>query len=306
MKRKELITLLCTCVTSILSGCAALNQPSDIAIVRGNGNHRMPVTEVARIPELSELHQLAALNAAIYVDSESGSTGSFDEFCRSEDIRYTPEGWHRLHMLPDFPETPPRSHKVSGMKYEVWVRESRGTPPRILIVFRGTDAEQLGDWFSNLRWITRLIPFFWDQYDQTRAFIPALVQHLREKYGDHVDIRTTGHSLGGGLAQQAAYMSKHIHKVYAFDPSTVTGYYGVEKTDREANEKGMSIYRVYEHGEILAYLRFLMKTLYPITTKDPKIIEIRYNLAKGNLISQHSMKDFACKLRAIAESSSGP
>jgi hypothetical protein len=108
--------------------------------------------------------------------------------------------------------------------------------------------------------------------------------------------------LGGGLAQQAAYMSEYIRKVYAFNPSSVTGYYSVDKVDRERNEKGMTIYRIYEHGEILAYLRLLMKGLYPITQTDPKIIEIRYNLVKGNTVSQHSMKDFACQLRDIAES----
>jgi hypothetical protein len=65
----------------------------------------------------------------------------------------------------------------------------------------------------------------------------------------------------------------------------------------------MSIYRVYEHGEILAYLRLLMKGLYPITKENPKIVEIRYDLLKGDLVSEHSIKKFACKLREIAESS---
>jgi hypothetical protein len=62
----------------------------------------------------------------------------------------------------------------------------------------------------------------------------------------------------------------------------------------------MRIYRIYEHGEILAYLRWLWKSIYPISYKDPKIVEIRYNLTKGSALSQHSMEELATKLGEIA------
>lgn len=301
------ITLLTTCIASMLSGCAALDQLPGIAIVRGNGKSEVPVTVLAKDPELSDLHHLAGLSASIYLDGKSGSTTSFAKFCESENIQYVPEGWRHDTSLPDSTETPPRSYKVKGLKCQTWVKESPGSAPRVFIVFRGTDADQLGDWLSNFRWVTRFIPFLWDQYDQTRDLIPALVKHIREKYGNDTCITATGHSLGGGLAQQAAYMSEYIRKVYAFDPSSVTGYYSVDKTDREKNEKGMTIYRIYEHGEVLSYLRLLMKGLYPIAHTDPKIVEIRYNLVNGNLVSQHSMKAFACELRrAISESVANP
>ena len=270
----------------------------------------VPVTELARAPEFADLHHLATLSADIYIDGASGSTNSFAKFCKSADIQYVPEGWRLDPALQDIPETPPRSYKVKGMKYQTWVKESPESRPLVFIVFRGTDADQLGDWLSNFRWVTRFIPFLWDQYDQTRdlipVLIPVLVKHIREKYGNDIYLIATGHSLGGGLAQQAAHMSESIRKVYAFNPSSVTGYYSVDKADREKNEKGMTLFRIYEHGEVLAYLRLLMKGLYPITHKDPKIIEIRYNLVKGNLVAQHGMKDFACKLHAIAESVTTP
>ena len=301
MKINAFITLLTSCTASILSGCAAWHQSPDIAIVRDNGKSGVPVTKIAKSPEFTDLHLLAALCANIYIDVESGSTMSFADFCDSEDIQYVPEDWHCDPSLTDLPETPPGSYKVKGMKHQVWVKESQGAPQLAVIVFRGTDANQLGDWLSNFRWITRFIPFLWDQYDQTRDLIQCLVKNIRNKYGNNTYIITTGHSLGGGLAQQAAYMSEYIRKVYAFNPSTVTGYYSVDKTEREKNEKGMTIYRIYEHGEILAYLRLFMKGLYPLTQSDPEIVEIRYNLVKGNMVSQHSMKDFACKLRNIAE-----
>jgi len=307
MRARTPITLLTACIASMLSSCAALDQSPRIAIVRGNGKSEVPVTVLAKDPELLDLHHLAGLSASIYIDEKSGSTTSFAMFCESENIQYAPEGWRHDTSLPDSTETPPRRYKVEGLKYQTWVKESPGSAPRVFIVFRGTDADQLGDWLSNFRWVTRFIPFLWDQYDQTRDLIPALVKHIREKYGNDTCITATGHSLGGGLAQQAAYMSEYIRKVYAFDPSSVTGYYSVDKADREKNEKGMTIYRIYEHGEVLSYLRLLMKGLYPIAHTDPKIVEIRYNLVNGNLVSQHSMKAFACELRrAISESVANP
>jgi len=303
MRARTPITLLTACIASMLSSCAALDQSPRVAIVRGNGKSEVPVTVLAKDPELLDLHHLAGLSASIYIDEKSGSTTSFARFCESENIQYAPEGWRYDTSLPDSTETPPRSYNVEGLKCQTWVKESPGSAPRVFIVFRGTDADQLGDWLSNFRWVTRFIPFLWDQYDQTRDLIPILVRRVREKYGNDAYISTAGHSLGGGLAQQAAYMSEYIRKVYAFDPSSVTGYYSVDKADREKNEKGMTIYRIYEHGEVLSYLRLLMKGLYPITHTDPKIVEIRYNLVKGDLVSQHSMKAFACALcRTLSES----
>ena len=43
-----------------------------------------------------------------------------------------------------------------------------------------------------------------------------------------------------------------------------------------------------------------MKGVYPVTNTDPKIVEVRYNIADGgNIISQHSMEEFANKLKEI-------
>ncbi|MBC7774540.1 MAG: hypothetical protein H7246_03810, partial [Phycisphaerae bacterium] len=57
------------------------------------------------------------------------------------------------------------------------------------------------------------------------------------------------------------------------------------------------IYRVYEHGEVLAYIRLLMKLLFPISSANPQIMEARFNLAGENPISQHNMKKLVAKLR---------
>jgi surfactin synthase thioesterase subunit len=73
---------------------------------------------------------------------------------------------------------------------------------------------------------------------------------------------STGHSLGGGLAHEFAYSLPRadiprVSKVFAFDPSPVTGYYSVGKSLRAENSENLLIDRIYERGEVLAYLRSL-------------------------------------------------
>lgn len=99
-----------------------------------------------------------------------------------------------------------------------------------------------------------------------------------------------GHSLGGGLAQQAAYAHLDIRTVYAFDPSPVTGFRSVAKATREANSQGLTIYRAFEHGEILAYARYLLKIARALSEANPRIIEARFNLNQGATWAGHILE----------------
>ncbi len=107
------------------------------------------------------------------------------------------------------------------------------------------------------------------------------------------------------LAQQAAYVSRHVQRVFAFNSSFVTGHYSVPKKKRRQNQAGMQTYRIYEHGEVLAYLRLAVKSVYPLSVKDPKIVELRYDVLEGHVVAQHSMRELALKLRELA-AGSGP
>jgi pimeloyl-ACP methyl ester carboxylesterase len=103
-------------------------------------------------------------------------------------------------------------------------------------------------------------------------------------------IVAVGHSLGGGLAQQAAFMDRGIRHVFAFDPSLLTGYddphvIGV----RDRNVQGLAIERIYEHGEILAYPRFLLRQLVPAPACNPQVRTIRFNVVEGTLIARHKL-----------------
>jgi hypothetical protein len=67
-------------------------------------------------------------------------------------------------------------------------------------------------------------------------------------------------------------------KVYAFDPSPVTGYFSVNYKLRRANRTGLLIDRIYERGEILAYVRSITNFVHVPSAKNAAIRQIRYNL----------------------------
>ncbi len=187
---------------------------------------------------------------------------------------------------------------VTGLEYQIWkTKPQAGVCREFAIAFRGTDANSIGDWLSNLHWVVRLLPLN-DQYEQIQKNIQRVInQKIKtdDCYRASTQIVSVGHSLGGGLAQQAAYMTRDIRRVYVFDPSFVTGSSDIH-SDYENTRKGLRIERAYEHGEILAYPRFVFRQIVPFTNCDPQIRTIRFNLEKGDFISQHRINDLAANL----------
>src|SRR5207248_2089199 len=99
------------------------------------------------------------------------------------------------------------------------IENSSNGPTVACLVFRGSHL--LWDWYSNFRWITCWIPFVDDHYEQTEHIIPVVVGDVRRRH-PNVRIIAAGHSLGGGLAQTAAYAAcGAIDTVFAFDSSFV-------------------------------------------------------------------------------------
>ncbi|HJW34824.1 MAG TPA: hypothetical protein VJ505_15860 [Holophagaceae bacterium] len=184
---------------------------------------------------------------------------------------------------------------------EVWERDLDGGGVEVALAFRGTAEKK--DWWSNARWITRYLPLplGWDQYPPTRELVAPLIERALARHaGREVRFVSVGHSLGGGLAQHAAYAHVAITQVYAFDSSPVTGFRDFARAKREAHSQGLTIHRAFEHGEILAYFRLFLRKFVPLSLKDPEIVEVRFNFGKGEAVHQHSMVDLAVRMGRMA------
>jgi pimeloyl-ACP methyl ester carboxylesterase len=158
-----------------------------------------------------------------------------------------------------------------------------------------------------LHWLVRLLPLY-DQYEQVQDYTPEFVERIAWEpcfAKGTTQIIAVGHSLGGGLAQQAAYVNPRIRQVYAFDPSIVTG-----STDTNVRQHwdeyvpGLNIERVYEHGEILAYLRFLQRHLMPPTACNPQIRSIRFHALHGTMTEQHRLSGLTAALLHLSSETS--
>ena len=189
-----------------------------------------------------------------------------------------------------------------GFYARTWQRTTEnGDRFEVVIAFRGTTDLFLDSLFGNLYWFLEDVVAD-DQYEKAVELLRRMLEH----YGDRdVLIRTVGHSLGGGLAQHALYAKPGVvSQAVVFHPSPVTGYFRYQDTDQAESERRRRlscsamptvpdearIYRIYESGEFLAYVRFLIKVVNPLSRH---INEIRTNFDDGMFMRGHSMKAMA-------------
>lgn len=294
-----------------------MTQRPDQVLVRAPGN-RFYNPPVLVGSEASKEWEYAVLSENAYVghwrdkdmtpaEQPPSTLDAYRATCAdSTRLRRIPlDGWRRWEQFPS--DALIDDAGKYGLYVEVWQTES--IPQRLAVVFRGTDS--LKDWLSNLRWFfwfLRFIPGWEDQYH-------LVSRRLGVEFSDRfLAIRNTfsttdptilsvGHSLGGGLAQHFAYSLRvdervpRVSHVYAFDPSPVTGWYSVDSQTRQRNASALKIDRIFEHGEILAYIRLLLSYVYPPSDKAPGISEVRYNFVESiNPFKSHSMRQLACDL----------
>ncbi len=291
-----------------LLGCATLWQGADTVAIREPGERVLGVPTAIK-PEASKHWEFAWLSEAAYRNVKGGEARAADDktACGTADEVLGKHGWTRWEKFPD--DGLLKEISDSGLRVEVWEKRE---PAMVVVAFGGTIFTSGKDWRSNLRWF---IPEHHDEYtDIVERFGPAFIgeyqTRMRAPGGQHLKgavIASTGHSLGGGLAQQFAYalpindVGLRVDTVYAFDPSPVTGYYSVPADLRERNQRSLSIDRIYERGEILAILRSITSLFVTPSAVDPKIRGVRYAVFYPALpITGHSMPQLACKLQAAS------
>jgi hypothetical protein len=304
---------------AFLTGCSSFQQTPDQIYVRDPGNRFLDGPRPVG-PEAVMDWPFAGLSEAAYGRSteaaaaappvtctaqSKGATGADDPDSILMSIGWCP--WNDF-LSPDLASKIRKSH----LRVEVWERRD---PSAVAVAFGGTVATSGKDWASNLRWF---IPFHEDEYTEIvkyfgPAFVDEFVRRMNTPEGAHLKTTTlyaTGHSLGGGLAQQFAYALPmgnpvpRVAKVYAFDPSPVTGFFSVPTETRDFNKTDLATDRTYERGEILAILRAVTSIVYPPTARSATIREVRYDLFYSlNPIASHSISELAQRMQAAGQAS---
>ena len=333
---RSAFALACVVALGSLPGCAAFKQTSKEVTIREPGARTLGQPQPAQ-PEAMRDLEFAWLSEAAYQKTAAGQKalaadkqavdqaksealppapavpGSSD--CPDSEQALRTAGWQRWSGFPD--DGLLDKIKKSHLRIEVWTRVE---PPSVAVAFGGTVFNNENDWLSNLRWF---LPKWFlaghpDEYSATvQEFGPAFVEEFKRRAAStdaqwtflkHATLYSTGHSLGGGLAQQFAYALPvddgvpRVTKVYAFDPSPVTGFYSVDTDVRDVNRQSLQIDRIYERGEILALVRSLTSFFVAPSPAAPTIRGVRYSLfPSANPISGHSMSTLACKLYAASQ-----
>jgi hypothetical protein len=215
-------------------------------------------------------------------------------------------GWVKW---PDFLNTKDDEElKEVHLRVEVWSSESKKA---VIVAFGGTEFRNVSDWRANLRWF---IPIRHDEYSVLKEiYVHRFVDNYKllaksVTFLQQASLYSTGHSLGGGLAQAFAYalppdpQVPRVTKVYAFDPTPVTSFTSIDKKTRCTNKKGLRIDRIYERREILAILRSITSFFHVPPASDPTVRQIRYNLFPTiNVLHGHSMSELAALLWRTAD-----
>jgi hypothetical protein len=311
--------LVIACSVLVLQGCAALGQRRDQVVTREPG-HRTLGYPVPVYREAAEDLDFALLSDAAYgrtpagVDAKSSAPllrpGVVP--CADPDAALLERGWEPWLGLPNATITTEieRLH----LRVEVWVNRPRKL---VAVTFGGTVLGNRNDLLANVRWFLPRA-FLAGHPDEYSAVVQLFAPHFAQEYRRRLEsseadwaflktarLYSTGHSLGGGLAQQFAYSlpldaAHKVDKVYAFDPSPVTGFYSVDEAVREHNRRGLYIDRIYERGEVLALVRSLTSFVKQPTARDASIRGVRYSLFyPATPVGGHSISHLACELSKV-------
>lgn len=177
------------------------------------------------------------------------------------------------------------SHK-NGLSFDVY---HKGDASRltVLVAFRGTDGWLNVDLLANLSWFFQWVNPY-DQYRDARNEFPKVVEAAKQvANGRAISFITTGHSLGGGLAQHIAVTFPCVSTI-SFNPSFVTNELIYGKFTPPVR------IRVYEDKDIFSLIK---------GSQENNAANAIYKLngAAGNeIVAQHSMEQLAAAMMRTA------
>jgi hypothetical protein len=266
----RVISLLATCGALALSGCGVLNVGRATIIdseaeVRPNNDRAVVVAgaiEANADDFVGEFAVMALFSKVVYRKDLSNRDRERDGCLYMEKGPVPTFGmpsdahgyWSR--WVGD-PKSAPGCVNKDGLYVEVYVHRLNGLEriDQAVIAYRGTEnykiSTALPDWESNFAAGAGLEPH---QYVLAQHHLETAISKLVAENTDVV-IYATGHSLGGGLAQQAAYLSRNIRTTYAFDPSPVTNWSNLVRQGKVNKYWRPEVKRIYHWHEGLAYIR---------------------------------------------------
>lgn len=283
----------------------AFRQPHDKVVIREPG-HRLLGPPQDVVPTTNKHLDFARLSQLAYDESMPVEKRDPKDRFADADSAVETAGWK---LWPDFPTSELHAKfAISHLRVKVWGNSERKA---VAVAFGGTVFTSGKDWKSNLRWFTFKHN---DEYTQlVELFVPAFINKFHKlsnedgwRYLPNATFYATGHSLGGGLAQELAYALTvdstvpRFTQLYVFDPSPVTGYFSVNSDTRDSNKRTLAIDRIYERGEILALPRALVSLILPPSEDNPRIWQYRYNLFSRSPITGHSIDELASGLADAA------
>ena len=207
---------------------------------------------------------------------------------RCEDIPPEKRPTNAYNSLDCDPDRPGKG--LEAKTYLRWPQGiNNGQPTELVFVFRGTTS--LSDW-----WCGNISDC---QYSEADDYVKSQIKKYRDKYPG-IAIVSTGHSLGGGLAQHIAFCVEGARAVgfntsprsHKHDCKALEEFRREAKGGWEEDVKKNHIVRIHQHAEILSPIRHLF------SSSDYK--DTAYNFTTAGFLARHGMTPLAMGLTKVA------